>query len=343
MKRIYVLESMLIALDKNGQTVNILENNNLKEPFYCPACKSPVRLKKGKIKISYFAHVSLQNCSSWSENESVQHLELKLGLYQWLRQKEKVEIEKYLPQIQQTADLLVNDKLAIEIQCSPLSLQRLKERTLSYRANGYYVLWLQGKDLWLKNSLTALQESLLYYSENRGFYFWELDLEREKVRLKSLIHQDLRGRLIYLTEEFDWFQGELLEVLRLPFKETLDLCLKVPQSKGMQSFIQRQLYHQVAKWLKIQGEYYEVGENLLTLDLDKGYWSPPGLNLLTYALKKEEKQHFYQLEHSLENYYRNFYENFSAKELETLHAPRFYAIIKGKNEKEDRKKNGQKA
>ncbi|MEY8537012.1 competence protein CoiA family protein [Lactococcus muris] len=121
MKRIYVLEGMLIALDKNGQTVNILESNKLKEPFYCPACKSSVRLKKGKIKISHFAHISLQNCSSWSEHESAQHLELKLGLYQWLRQKEKVEIEKYLPQIQQTADLLVNDKLAIEIQCSSLT------------------------------------------------------------------------------------------------------------------------------------------------------------------------------------------------------------------------------
>lgn len=166
---------MLIALDKDGKTINLLDSTSINGPFYCPACKTPLRLKKGKIKIPHFAHVSLQNCDSWSENESAQHLGLKLSLYQWFKEKEKVELEKYVPEIKQTADLLVNDKLAIEIQCSPLSLQRLEERTVSYKEMGYYVLWLQGRDLWLKNTLSPLQKNLLYYSAERGFYFWELD------------------------------------------------------------------------------------------------------------------------------------------------------------------------
>ncbi|PCS03558.1 hypothetical protein RU85_GL000916 [Lactococcus garvieae] len=142
---------MLIALDKDGKTINLLDSTSINGPFYCPACKTALRLKKGKIKIPHFAHVSLQNCDSWSENESAQHLGLKLSLYQWFKEKEKVELEKYVPEIKQTADLLVNDKLAIEIQCSPLSLQRLEERTVSYKEMGYIMYFgFKGRTCGLK-------------------------------------------------------------------------------------------------------------------------------------------------------------------------------------------------
>lgn len=334
---------MLTALDKNGKTVNISNNQELSPPFYCPACKSLLHLKKGMIKIPHFAHVSLQNCDSWSENESAQHLELKLELSRWFEQTEKVEIEKYIPEIKQTADLLVNDRLAIEIQCSSLSLKRLMERTTSYREKGYYVLWLQGKDLWLKNSITALQKNLLYYTEKRGFYFWELDLARAKLRLKTLIHQDLRGRLLCLTEEFDWFQGNLLEILRLPYLKPPNHRLFMPENKNMAVFIQKQLFHHVPKWIKIQQRYYELGRNLLTENWEKKYWSPPGLNLLTYEFEKGSEECFCQVEVSLEKYYHNFYKKFKAEELRELHAPSFYAIMEDNIKKEDGERNGKKA
>lgn len=333
---------MLVALDEQGKAINILEKPGLQGAFYCPACKSPLRLKRGTIKMPHFAHVSLEGCDSWSEHESAQHLELKLNLYQWFSQKEKVEIEKYLPEIQQTADLLVNDRLVIEVQCSSLSLQRLVERTENYRKAGYFVLWLQGRDLWLKNSLTSLQKNLLYYSEDYGFYFWELDLDNQKIRLKSLIHQDLQGRMIYLTEEFDLLRGDIIEILRLPFKAQKKLNIKVPKNEKTRFFIQKQLYHRTPKWLKIQEKYYQEGKNLLTEDWNKNYWSPPGLNLLTYSFEKDVKETFCQIETSLVDYYQNFYENFEAEGIEILHAPCFYAIIKGKNKKEDGERNGKK-
>ena len=333
---------MLNALDKDGNTINLFDNKPINPPFYCPACKSSLRLKRGKIKIPHFAHISLQNCDSWSESESAQHLGLKLSLYQWLKEKEKVELEKYVPEIKQTADLLVNDKLAIEIQCSPLSLQRLEERTVSYKEKGYYVLWLQGRDLWLKKTLSSLQKNLLYYSVERGFYFWELDWDRKKLRLKSLIHQDLKGRLICLTEEFDFFQESLLELLRQPFLKGENLSIDVPEQEELQSFIQKQLYYQVPKWIKVQEKYYEQGKNLLDLNWKKCYWAPPGLNLLTFDFINERSESFFQVDTSLEKYYQGFYERFQSQEHERLHTPSYYAIIKDKNKVKNGEWHGKK-
>ncbi|MDP0902157.1 hypothetical protein Q6259_26605, partial [Klebsiella pneumoniae] len=61
--------------------------------------------------------------------------------------------------------------------------------------HGFTVLWLMGENLWLKDQITNLQKNLVYFSENRGFYYWELDFKTQKLRLKTLIHEDLSGKL----------------------------------------------------------------------------------------------------------------------------------------------------
>ena len=167
---------MYVAKNKTGQFINLLETSAVPQDGYtCPACGNPVCYKSGKILRPHFAHISLKNCHYWSENESAQHLSLKSHLYHWLNLTEKVELEKPLSAIGQIADLLVNERLVLEVQCSSLSLSRLQERSQSYRTAGYQVLWLLGRDLWLRNHLTGLQKQFLYYSQNMGFHLWELD------------------------------------------------------------------------------------------------------------------------------------------------------------------------
>ncbi len=75
-----------------------------------------------------------------------------------------MEIEAYIPEFKQRPDLLVNDKIAIEIQCSHLSMKRLKERTENYQVHGFTVLWLMGQDLWLKDQITETsKKSSLFF------------------------------------------------------------------------------------------------------------------------------------------------------------------------------------
>ena len=161
---------MLSALDENGRLVSLLDEIPKKQAFTCPACHSPVRLRHGQIMRPHFAHVFLENCDFYSENESDEHLQLKAGLYQSLSQSEKVVVEAVLPELHQVADILVNDNLALEVQCSRLSEKRLRERTASYHKAGFNVLWLLGEKLWLGKRLRPLQRHFLYFSQNMGLF-----------------------------------------------------------------------------------------------------------------------------------------------------------------------------
>ncbi|GFH39812.1 competence protein CoiA [Lactococcus insecticola] len=326
---------MLVALDEKDRIVNTLELassdfTDLSDVFLrCPACKSQVRLKHGQIKLPHFAHVSLDACQSFSENESVQHLTLKKRLYHWFKaDHQKVEVEYFLSELNQTPDLLVNDRIAIEIQCSPLSVKRLGERTETYRAHGYQVIWLMGRDLWLSDKMTVLKENLTYFSENAGFYYWELDLTQACLRLKSMIHQDLTGKIYYHTQTFDFGTSDLLEILRSPFQAQRMKKLAVPELKNLPEFIARQLYFQNPKWLKIQEKYYVNGENLLLTGEFPVKLAPLGLNPLTVKFDGVLVPDFCQIPSEASLIVNSYYQLFLAKfDGKTVYPPAFYKKI----------------
>ncbi|HEM4069873.1 TPA: competence protein CoiA [Streptococcus suis] len=254
---------MLVALDEDGQVFNVLENPAPQGSFTCPVCGGLVRYKSGKVLRSHFAHVTLRDCTYFSENESAQHLSLKSSLYKWLQGQEEVELEAYLPATKQVADLLVNQQLALEVQCSSLSISRLQERTMDYQQAGIAVLWLLGKDLWLGERLTNLHKQFLYFSMNMGFHLWELDDEKKELRLRYLIHEDLRGKVHCLTRVFPFGQGNLLDILRLPFSKQTLTSMTCPMDEDLPRYIAQQLYYKSPKWLALQAEAYGRGENLL--------------------------------------------------------------------------------
>ena len=228
------------------------------------------------------------------------------------------EVESYLADFQQIADLLVVDKnLALEVQCSSLSLERLKERSDAYRSHGYQVYWLLGKKLWLKERLTKLQAGFLYFSQNRGFHLWELDLTKKELRLQYLIHEDLRGRLHYQTEIFPFGQRSLLEVLRTPYLSQPMQQMAVELDRTFLTYIQQQLFYRHPKWMKLQEELYLQGHHLLEKDLD--YFYP--------LCRPIVSDYFIQIEGDLKDYYKRFltyYKEQGIKPVQTLYSPCFY-------------------
>ena len=257
---------MLSALDEKGRLVSLLDEISEKQTFTCPACHSPVRLRHGQIMRPHFAHVSLKNCDFYSENESDEHLQLKAALYQALSQSENVTVEAVLPELHQVADVLVNDNLALEVQCSRLSEKRLRERTTSYHKAGFNVLWLLGEKLWLGERLTPLQRHFLYFSQNMGFHLWELDAKQRLVRLHYLIYEDWHGKVHYLTKSCS-LSGNLMAFFRLPYQKQKLSTYDVNQDSNLLSYIQRQLSSRNTSWLKRQEKAYLQGKNLLTLPL----------------------------------------------------------------------------
>ena len=312
---------MFIAMDNNQKRWNCMEGIPAvtEGPFYCLACHSPVRLKNGSVLRAHFAHVELQHCPYHHEAESFEHLELKASLYDWASKESHTEVESYLADFQQIADLLVVDKnLALEVQCSSLSLERLKERSNAYRSHGYQVYWLLGKKLWLKERLTKLQAGFLYFSQNRGFHLWELDLEKKEVRLQYLIHEDLRGRLHYQTEVFPFGQRSLLEVLRTPYLSQPMRQMAVELDRTFLTYIQQQLFYRHPKWLKLQEELYLQGNHLMELGLD--FFYPLCRPILS--------QNLLQIEEDVEDYYQQFmtyYQSQGIQPVQILYPPRFYA------------------
>ena len=311
---------MFIAMDKHQERWNCMEEIPpvAAGPFYCLACQSEVRLKNGSVLRAHFAHVELQQCPYHHEAESMEHLELKASLYDWGSKEARTEVEYYLPEFQQIADLLVVDKkLALEVQCSPLSLERLKERSDAYRAHGYQVYWLLGKKLWLKERLSNLQAGFLYFSQNRGFHLWELDLAKKEVRLQYLIHEDLRGRLHYKTEVFSFGKVPLLEMLRTPYLKQPLQQLPVDLDQHFLSYVRQQLFYRHPKWMKLQEQLYLQGHHLLEKDLD--YFYPMCRPIVS--------DHLIQIEGDLKDYYQQFlayYKEKGIKPVQTLYSPCFY-------------------
>lgn len=311
---------MFIAMDKHQERWNCMEEIPpvTAGPFYCLACHSEVRLKNGLVLRAHFAHVELQQCPYHHEAESMEHLELKASLYDWGSKEARTEVEYYLPEFQQIADLLVVDKrLALEVQCSSLSLERLKERSDAYRAHGYQVYWLLGKKLWLKERLSNLQAGFLYFSQNRGFHLWELDLAKKEVRLQYLIHEDLRGRLHYKTEVFPFEKGPLLEMLRIPYLKQPLQQLPVDLDRHFLSYVRKQLFYRQPRWMKLQEQLYLQGHHLLEKDLD--YFYPMCRPIVS--------DHLIQIEGDLKDYYQQFltyYKEQGIKPVQTLYSPCFY-------------------
>ena len=287
---------MLSALDEKGRLVSLLDEISEKQTFTCPACHSPVRLRHGQIIRPHFAHVFLENCDFYSENESDEHLQLKAALYQALSQSENVTVEAVLPELHQVADVLVNDNLALEVQCSRLSEKRLRERTTSYHKAGFNVLWLLGEKLWLGERLTPLQRHFLYFSQNMGFHLWELDAKQRLVRLHYLIYEDWHGKVHYLTKSCS-LSGNLMAFFRLPYQKQKLSTYDVNQDSNLLSYIQRQLSSRNTSWLKRQEKAYLQGKNLLTLPLSPYFPQvrPP-----------EVKDSFCQISQDLSDFYETF-------------------------------------
>ena len=156
--------------------------------FFCPSCQAPLLLKIGEINIPHFAHRTLSDCDHYSEPESSLHLQGKLLLHQFFQHRNfKVDLENYLPEIRQRADLLVDGQHAIEFQCSTISSEQLQQRSQGYHQLNIQDIWIKGLKepcnegiglLRLKAHEIAMQQKrgslsfiLLFYPQTNRFYY----------------------------------------------------------------------------------------------------------------------------------------------------------------------------
>ncbi|MGN4614158.1 competence protein CoiA [Bacillus cereus group sp. MYBK71-2] len=139
------------------------ENN-----LFCPDCGSIVCFNKGDIKQPYFSHVTETDCIPTKyENESPEHILGKKLLFNLIKNKfpnAKIELEVYIPETNQIADILLThsseDKTkvvrwAFEFQHSDLLISDWKKRHTLYQSENIHDIWVLDAQEFLQYSTAA--------------------------------------------------------------------------------------------------------------------------------------------------------------------------------------------
>lgn len=263
---------MLFAYTEKKEMISASEIDENRKCF-CPDCGERLIRKAGKIKIPHFAHVQNTKCHGLSEGETPEHLALKQLLYQWgSRFESNWRIEEPLSDLPQRPDLL-QERLAVEIQCSPLKSSRLEERIVGYSQKNYQDWWLLGKKLWPKEKFSHLQKQFCSFDKDRGLHLWLL--EEKQLRLLYHIHE-IDG-LVYYEEQWPSFSQPLKEILHFsvskrpphlfPTIETVterkqNLSLKLVQSnpgiRDLQHYFYQERRHllYLPDWMYFPSRYF---------------------------------------------------------------------------------------
>ncbi|MBO0476442.1 hypothetical protein DOK76_05125 [Vagococcus sp. DIV0080] len=283
---------MLVAENHLKERVNLSRltqeeiNDYKKEQWFCSACHSEVIIKNGQVIRPHFAHKARQMCEAFSENESEEHLKGKtLIATNCETYGIPYEVEAYLPELQQRPDVLINGKIAIEFQCSSLSIERFKERSEAYLAHDYQVVWLLGNNFHLKKHLSTLQKQFIYFSVSSGFYMWELDVTKETIYLDYFLTK-LPLELVYKRRYFSLHHTSLIDILAFPNKQLMKENWRTLSSKNyneQQKKWNQQLNLKQPKIMLLQSFFYEKGHNLR--EISDLYFFP---SFLTPLLMEEE-------------------------------------------------------
>ena len=193
---------MILAVDENGGQV-LAENAKKGRHYFCPVCDSRVTLKQGPVKTAHFSHHHILDCMRYLyKRESVEHLELKHDLYLALAPHYPAAMEYYLRDIEQIADLLIGESLALEIQLSTISPQLIIDRTEGYASIGIDVIWLLD-DAAIRVDGPYIRPTHFQLATQREGKIFTINLDTKEVFIHHIRHHAGGGRFYFKKERID--------------------------------------------------------------------------------------------------------------------------------------------
>lgn len=205
---------LLIALNET-QNLVLADHSLSKTAHYrCPSCKTPVHLKLGTVIRPHFAHFQNEACDVFSEGETLEHVEGKLQLKEWIEKLGfKVKLEAYIPKLKQRPDLLVqvDDKqIALEFQCSFIPIQKVIERTKGYLNAGYEVIWILGESFNYRNTLTEFQKACLF-QRGHQLQLFHYNTEKQRLTVRSQFYYNQAKQLMSKKHTYKTNQHQKLK------------------------------------------------------------------------------------------------------------------------------------
>lgn len=143
---------MLIAKTESGGRIYARDAEK-GQNYYCQLCNKKLILRKGNIRIHHFAHYTkdADNCHWW-ETETKLHYQMKDYICTMFKNRDDIKIIEKEYAIRDDTGILIadvyveldnGDKIAIECQISPKSLDDILMKTLRYSdKNDIYTLWI---------------------------------------------------------------------------------------------------------------------------------------------------------------------------------------------------------
>ena len=182
----------------DGMKVGAWEAERDERPFLCPCCSEVVTLRKGGIIAPHFAHKPPVVCE-YGTGESEEHRRCKIAIYEALKAHpnvRKCEMERDLGAVRPDVSAYINNAaVAIEVQASNLTLEKIRHRTEEYARRGIYVLWLPVYKESLKAELYSPRpwERWLHEAYFGRVYYWVEGLRIQPVHFRDYLTQ-VRGR-----------------------------------------------------------------------------------------------------------------------------------------------------
>lgn len=255
------MANLLFAYNKEKQLVSV-KHYSPKESYYCPDCGDKLICKQGTIKIPHFAHRKKTNCEGLSEGETQEHLKLKqLFWASGYSCGERWELERPLPNLKQRPDLLQN-RTAVEIQCSSLKISRLIQRFTGYQSGDYLDWWLLGPKLWPKRTWSVLQKHFCSYDRRNGFHLWLIDFKG--IYLLSHIKK-FNHRYYYTKSVFPFHSIPLLEIKQVATKDKRAIHFDYQHIQTKKQFLAAKLASFDEGIKPLQQFLYQQNQHLLRL------------------------------------------------------------------------------
>ena len=253
---------MLMAINQKQELIEADITVSRTDQYHCPACKQSVHLKRGAVMRPHFAHYQKEACDVFSEGETEEHIQGKLQMKAWLEaQNFEVEMEAYLPELKQRPDLLVtinHQKIALEFQCSAISIHKVVERTQGYQRAGIQVVWMLGEHFRYNQKLTALQKACLTNYENRLLLFhYSTTKKRLEYRYNFQLQQNKKMRQTRKILHYD-------SQIRLQLDKPRPLQQKINYEIDHMKLL-RQLQFPAAKTKRFLQTLYEHSETLISM------------------------------------------------------------------------------
>src|SRR5699024_7498273 len=191
-------------------------------------------------------------------------LQLKKYFFEWCRQfvAHPPVLEAYLPALRQRPDILCGD-LAIEIQCSVLAYERMKERTKGYLSKNYRVWWILGSAFFKNDRLKMREKYFCMYNDTMGTHLWKIDWLEKRLYLFYHLAELFSGTVTYETISWPFFSESPVSLLEKQWEN--QNRQKVFTNVGCQKWLQKKLYYRQSKYVHLQKQFYLRKKHLLYL------------------------------------------------------------------------------